>query len=79
MAALVLSARSHCGAPRRGQGMELDVIASVILGGCACSAGEIHSRHLLGSLIIARSTMGWSVWRSSSLQLVIGTPCSAAC
>ena len=39
LAALILSARSHAARPDVVQGMELDVIASVILGGCSLFGG----------------------------------------
>jgi ribose/xylose/arabinose/galactoside ABC-type transport system permease subunit len=55
LAALVLSARSHAARPDVVQGMELDVIASVTLGGCSLFGGR-------GFVLLGVS---------SSLQLVI--------
>ena len=53
IAALILSARSHAARPDVVQGMELDVIASVILGGCSLFGGRgFILGTLLGSLII---------------------------
>jgi ribose/xylose/arabinose/galactoside ABC-type transport system permease subunit len=57
LAALILSARSHAARPDVVQGMELDVIASVILGGCSLFGGRgFILGTLLGSLISERST-----------------------
>jgi len=73
LAALVLSARSHAARPDVVQGMELDVIASVILGGCSLFGGRgFVLGTLLGSLIIGTLNNGLVLLGvSSSLQLVI--------
>ncbi len=73
LAALVLSARSHAARPDVVQGMELDVIASVILGGCSLFGGRgFILGTLLGSLIIGTLNNGLVlIGVSSSLQLVI--------
>jgi ribose transport system permease protein len=73
VAALVLSARSHAARPDVVQGMELDVIASVILGGCSLFGGRgFILGTLLGSLIIGTLNNGLVLLGvSSSLQLVI--------
>ncbi|MGO4714644.1 ABC transporter permease [Bradyrhizobium sp. 2TAF24] len=73
LAALVLSARSHAARPDVVQGMELDVIASVILGGCSLFGGRgFILGTLLGSLIIGTLNNGLVLLGvSSPLQLVI--------
>jgi ribose/xylose/arabinose/galactoside ABC-type transport system permease subunit len=73
IAALVLSARSHAARPDVVQGMELDVIASVTLGGCSLFGGRgFILGTLLGSLIIGILNNGLVLLGvSSSLQLVI--------
>jgi ribose/xylose/arabinose/galactoside ABC-type transport system permease subunit len=73
LAALVLSARSHAARPDVVQGLELDVIASVILGGCSLFGGRgFIVGTLLGSLIIGTLNNGLVLLGvSSSLQLVI--------
>lgn len=73
LAALVLSARSHAARPDVVQGLELDVIASVILGGCSLfGGGGFIIGTLLGSLIIGTLNNGLVLLGvSSSLQLVI--------
>ncbi len=73
LAALVLAARSHAARPDVVQGMELDVIASVILGGCSLFGGRGNIiGTLLGSLIIGTLNNGLVLLGvSSSLQLVI--------
>lgn len=73
LAALVLSARAHAARPDVVQGMELDVIASVILGGCSLFGGRgFILGTLLGSLIIGTLNNGLVLLGvSSSLQLVI--------
>lgn len=73
LAALVLSARSHAARPDVVQGMELDVIASVTLGGCSLFGGRgFILGTLLGSLIIGILNNGLVLLGvSSSLQLVI--------
>ncbi|GAB5096776.1 ABC transporter permease [Caballeronia sp. HLA56] len=73
LAALVLSARSHAARPDVVQGMELDVIASVMLGGCSLFGGRgFILGTLLGSLIIGTLNNGLVLLGvSSSLQLVI--------
>ena len=59
LAALVLSARSHAARPDVVQGIELDVIASVILGGCSLFGGRgFILGTLLGSLIIGTLNNG---------------------
>ena len=73
LAALVLSARSHAARPDVVQGMELDVIASVILGGCSLFGGRgFILGTLLGSLIIGTLNNGLVLLGvSSPMQLVI--------
>lgn len=73
LAALILSARSHAARPDVVQGMELDVIAAVILGGCSLFGGRGNiAGTLLGSLIIGTLNNGLVLLGvSSSLQLVI--------
>jgi len=73
LAALILSARSHAARPDVVQGMELDVIASVILGGCSLFGGRgFILGTVLGSLIIGTLNNGLVLLGvSSSLQLVI--------
>lgn len=73
LAALVLSARSHAARPDVVQGMELDVIASVILGGCSLFGGRgFILGTVLGSLIIGTLNNGLVLLGvSSSLQLII--------
>ena len=73
LAALVLSARAHAARPDVVQGMELDVIASVILGGCSLFGGRgFILGTVLGSLIIGTLNNGLVLLGvSSSLQLVI--------
>jgi len=73
LAALVLSARSHAARPDVVQGLELDVIASVILGGCSLFGGRgFILGTLLGSLIIGTLNNGLVLLGvSSPLQLVI--------
>ncbi|MFM0729910.1 ABC transporter permease [Paraburkholderia sediminicola] len=73
IAALVLSARSHAARPDVVQGLELDVIASVTLGGCSLFGGRgFVLGTLLGSLIIGTLNNGLVLLGvSSSLQLVI--------
>jgi len=73
LAALVLSARSHAARPDVVQGMELDVIASVILGGCSLFGGRgFILGTLLGSLIIGTLNNGLVLLNvSSPMQLVI--------
>jgi ribose/xylose/arabinose/galactoside ABC-type transport system permease subunit len=73
LAALVLSARSHAARPDVVQGMELEVIASVTLGGCSLFGGRgFILGTLLGSLIIGTLNNGLVLLGvSSSLQLVI--------
>jgi ribose transport system permease protein len=73
LAALVLSARSHAARPDVVEGMELDVIASVILGGCSLFGGRgFILGTLLGSLIIGTLNNGLVLLGvSSSLQLII--------
>ena len=73
LAALVLSARSHAARPDVVEGMELDVIASVILGGCSLFGGRgFILGTLLGSLIIGTLNNGLVLLGiSSPMQLVI--------
>jgi ribose/xylose/arabinose/galactoside ABC-type transport system permease subunit len=73
LAALVLSARGHAARPDVVQGMELDVIASVILGGCSLFGGRGYILGtLLGSLIIGTLNNGLVLLNvSSPMQLVI--------
>ena len=73
LASLILSARSHAARPDVVQGMELDVIASVILGGCSLFGGRgFVLGTLLGSLIIGTLNNRLVLLGvSSSLQLVI--------
>jgi ribose/xylose/arabinose/galactoside ABC-type transport system permease subunit len=73
LAALVLSARSHAARPDVVQGMELDVIAAVILGGCSLFGGRgFVVGTLFGSLIIGTLNNGLVLLGvSSPMQLVI--------
>ena len=73
LAALVLSARSHAARPDVVQGMELDVIAAVILGGCSLFGGRGYIMGtLFGSLIIGTLNNGLVLLGvSSPMQLVI--------
>jgi ribose/xylose/arabinose/galactoside ABC-type transport system permease subunit len=73
LAALVLSARSHAARPDVVQGMELDVIAAVILGGCSLFGGRgFIIGTLFGSLIIGTLNNGLVLLGvSSPMQLVI--------
>ncbi|WP_407165307.1 ABC transporter permease [Bradyrhizobium sp. ORS 111] len=73
LAALVLSARSHAARPDVVQGMELDVIAAVILGGCSLFGGRGYILGtLFGSLIIGMLNNGLVLLGvSSPMQLVI--------
>jgi len=73
VAALVLSARSHAARPDVVQGMELDVIAAVILGGCSLFGGRGYViGTLFGSLIIGTLNNGLVLLGvSSPMQLVI--------
>ena len=73
LAALVLSARSHAARPDVVQGMELDVIAAVILGGCSLFGGRGYILGtLFGSLIIGTLNNGLVLLGvSSPMQLVI--------
>lgn len=73
LAALVLTARSHAARPDAVEGIELDVIAAVILGGSSLfgGRGQILGT-LLGSLIIGTLNNGLVLLGvGSSLQLVI--------
>lgn len=73
LAALVLTARSHAARPDAVEGLELDVIAAVILGGSSLfgGRGQILGT-LLGSLIIGTLNNGLVLLGvGSSLQLVI--------
>lgn len=73
LAALVLTARSHAARPDAVEGIELDVIAAVILGGSSLfgGRGQILGT-LLGSLIIGVLNNGLVLLGvGSSLQLVI--------
>ena len=73
LVALVLSARSHAARPDVVQGMELDVIAAVILGGCSLFGGRGYILGtLFGSLIIGTLNNGLVLLGvSSPMQLVI--------
>ena len=73
LAAPILSARSHAARPDVVQGMELDVIASVILGGCSLFGGRgFILGTLLGSLIIGTLNNGLVLLGvSSPMQLII--------
>ena len=73
LAALVLSARSHAARPDVVQGMELDVIAAVFLGGCSLFGGRGYILGtLFGSLIIGTLNNGLVLLGvSSPMQLVI--------
>jgi ribose transport system permease protein len=73
LAALVLTARSHAARPDAGAGIELDVIAAVILGGAALSGGRgTIIGALVGSLMIAVLNNGLNlVGVDPSLQLAV--------
>ncbi|MGY1641988.1 ABC transporter permease [Geodermatophilus sp. SYSU D00703] len=73
LAALVLTARSHAARPDFAAGLELDVIAAVILGGTSLFGGRgLILGTLLGSLIIGVLNNGLVLLGvSSALQLII--------
>ena len=73
LAALVLTARSHAARPDAGAGIELDVIAAVILGGAALAGGYgTIIGALVGSLIIGVLSNGLNlVGVDPSLQLAV--------
>jgi ribose transport system permease protein len=73
LAALVLTARSHAARPDAGAGIELDVIAAVILGGAALSGGYgTIIGALVGSLMIGVLNNGLNlVGVDPSLQLAV--------
>ena len=73
LAALVLTARSHAARPDAGAGIELDVIAAVILGGAALAGGRgTIIGALIGSLMIGVLNNGLNlVGVDPSLQLAI--------
>lgn len=73
LATLVLTARSHAARPDAGAGIELDVIASVILGGAALSGGRgTIIGALVGSLMIGVLNNGLNlVGVDPSLQLTV--------
>ena len=73
LAALVLTARSHAARPDAGAGIELDVIAAVILGGAALGGGTgTIVGALVGSLIIGVLNNGLNlVGVDPSLQLTV--------
>jgi putative xylitol transport system permease protein len=73
LAALVLTARSHAARPDAGTGIELDVIAAVILGGTALGGGRGSIvGALVGSLIIGVLNNGLNlVGVDPSLQLAV--------
>lgn len=73
LAALVLTARSQAARPDLAAGLELDVIAAVILGGTSLFGGRgVIVGALLGSLLIGILDNGLVLLGvSSSLQLVI--------
>ena len=73
LARLVLTARSHASRPDAGAGIELDVIAAVMLGGAALGGGtgKIIGA-LVGSLIIGVLNNGLNlVGVDPSLQLAV--------
>lgn len=73
LAALVLTARSHAARPDAGAGIELDVIAAVILGGAALAGGRgTIIGALIGSLMIGVLNNGLNlVGVDPSLQLAV--------
>lgn len=73
LAALVLTARSHAARPDAGTGIELDVIAAVILGGAALAGGRgTIIGALIGSLMIGVLNNGLNlVGVDPSLQLAV--------
>lgn len=73
LAALVLTARSHAARPDAGAGIELDVIAAVILGGAALAGGRgTMAGALIGSLMIGVLNNGLNlVGVDPSLQLAV--------
>jgi ribose/xylose/arabinose/galactoside ABC-type transport system permease subunit len=73
LAAMVLTARSHASRPDAGFGIELDVIAAVILGGAALGGGTgTIIGALVGSLIIGVLNNGLNlVGVDPSLQLAV--------
>jgi len=72
-ASLVLTARSHAARPDAGTGIELDVIAAVILGGAALAGGRgTIIGALVGSLVIGVLNNGLNlVGVDPSLQLAV--------
>ena len=73
LAALVLTARSHAARPDAGAGIELDVIAAVILGGAALAGGRgTIIGALVGSLVIGVLNNGLNLTGvDPSLQLAV--------
>ena len=73
LAALVLTARSHAARPDAGAGIELDVIAAVILGGAALAGGYgTIVGALVGSLMIGVLNNGLNLTGvDPSLQLAV--------
>lgn len=73
LAALVLTARSHAARPDAGAGIELDVIAAVILGGAALGGGRgTIIGALIGSLMIGVLNNGLNLTGvDPSLQLAV--------
>lgn len=73
LAALVLTARSHAARPDAGAGIELDVIAAVILGGAALAGGRgTIVGALVGSLMIGVLNNGLNLTGvDPSLQLTV--------
>lgn len=73
LATLVITARSHAARPDAGAGIELDVIAAVILGGAALAGGRgTIIGALVGSLIIGVLNNGLNlVGVDPSLQLAV--------
>ena len=70
---MVLTARSHAARPDAGAGIELDVIAAVILGGAALAGGRgTIIGALIGSLMIGVLNNGLNlVGVDPSLQLAV--------
>jgi ribose transport system permease protein len=78
---LVLTSRLNSAQPVAGQGLELDVIAAVVIGGASLSGGEGGAfRTLLGALVIGVLRNGLNLVNVSSFwqQVAVGAVIAAA-